>query len=40
MKKNYYDILGLTDEERKLQGEDFKKVLKKKVESSIYQISS
>jgi molecular chaperone DnaJ len=30
MKKNYYDILGLTDEERKLQGEDFKKVLKKK----------
>lgn len=30
MKKNYYDILGLTDKERKLQGEDFKKVLKKK----------
>lgn len=30
MKKKYYDILGLTDEERKLQGEDFKKVLKKK----------
>lgn len=30
MKKNYYDILGITDEEKKLQGEDFNKILKKK----------
>ena len=30
MKKNYYDVLGITDEERKLQGEEFEKILKKK----------
>ena len=30
MKKNYYDILGITDEEKKLQGEEFEKILKKK----------
>lgn len=30
MKKNYYDILGITDEEKKLQGDEFEKVLKKK----------
>jgi molecular chaperone DnaJ len=30
MKKNYYDILGITDEEKKLQGEEFNKVLKTK----------
>lgn len=28
--KDYYDILGLTDNERKLQGKDFEKVLKKR----------
>lgn len=28
--KDYYKILGITDEEKKLQGEDFEKVLKKK----------
>ena len=28
--KDYYDILGLTDNERKLQGKDFDKVLKKR----------
>ena len=28
--KSYYDILGLTDDERKLQGKDFEKALKKK----------
>jgi molecular chaperone DnaJ len=32
-KKNYYDILGITDEEKKLQGEEFEKVLKKKYRS-------
>ena len=30
MGKDYYKILGITDEERKLKGEEFKKVLKKK----------
>ena len=30
MKKNYYDILGITEEEKKLQGDEFEKVLKKK----------
>lgn len=30
MEKDYYKILGITDEERKLQGDEFKKVLKKK----------
>ena len=30
MKKNYYDILGITDEEKKLQGEEFEKILKNK----------
>lgn len=30
MKKNYYDILGISDEEKKLQGDEFLKVLKKK----------
>ena len=29
-KKNYYEILGVSDSERKLQGEDFAKSLKKK----------
>ena len=29
-KKDYYKILGITDEEKKLQGDDFEKVLKKK----------
>lgn len=29
-RKDYYKILGITDEEKKLQGEDFNKVLKKK----------
>ena len=33
MKKNYYDILGITDEERKLQGEEFNKIAKKKFRS-------
>lgn len=28
MSKNYYEILGLTDEERKLQGEEFEKIAK------------
>ena len=32
-KKNYYDILGITDEEKKLKGEEFEKVLKKKYRS-------
>lgn len=27
---NYYDILGITEDEKKLQGKDFEKVLKKK----------
>lgn len=31
--KDYYDILGLTDNERKLQGKDFEKVLKKRYRS-------
>ena len=30
MKKDYYKILGITDEEKKLQGDEFEKVLKKK----------
>ena len=30
MKKNYYDILGITDEEKKLHGEEFNKIAKKK----------
>ena len=30
MNKNYYDILGITDEEKKLQGAEFEKILKKK----------
>ena len=30
MRKNYYDILGITDEEKKLQGAEFEKILKKK----------
>ena len=29
-KKDYYSILGITEEEKKLQGDEFKKVLKKK----------
>ena len=29
-KKNYYDILGITDEEKKLSGSEFEKVLKSK----------
>lgn len=29
-KKDYYNILGITEEEKKLQGDEFKKVLKKK----------
>lgn len=29
-KKNYYDILGITDDEKKLKGEEFEKILKKK----------
>lgn len=33
MKKNYYDILGITDEEKKLQGEEFQKIAKKKYRS-------
>ena len=28
--KDYYKILGITDEEKKLQGTDFEKVVKKK----------
>jgi hypothetical protein len=31
MRKNYYDILGITDEEKKLHGEEFNKIVKKKV---------
>ena len=31
--KDYYNILGLTDNERKLQGKDFEKVLKKRYRS-------
>ena len=30
MKKNYYNILGITDEEKKLHGEEFNKIAKKK----------
>ena len=30
MKKDYYKILGITDEEKKLKGEEFNKILKKK----------
>ena len=30
MEKDYYKILGITDEEKKLQGDEFKKVVKKK----------
>lgn len=30
MRKNYYDILGITDEEKKLHGEEFSKIAKKK----------
>ena len=30
MKENYYDILGITEDEKKLQGKDFNDVLKKK----------
>ena len=30
MNKNYYDILGITDEEKKLQGAEFEKILKSK----------
>ena len=30
MKKDYYKILGITDEEKKLQGDDFVKVIKPK----------
>lgn len=30
MRKDYYNILGITDEEKKLKGEEFKKVLKAK----------
>lgn len=30
MRKDYYAILGITDEEKKLQGEEFNKVVKKK----------
>lgn len=30
MRKNYYDILGITDEEKKLHGEEFNKIVKKK----------
>jgi DnaJ-class molecular chaperone len=33
MEENLYDIIGLTQEERKLKGEDFKKILKKKYKS-------
>lgn len=32
-KKDYYSILGLTEDEKKLQGEEFNKVLKKKYRS-------
>jgi hypothetical protein len=32
MKKNYYDILGITDEEKKLHGEEFNKIVKKSLE--------
>ena len=31
--KDYYNILGITDEEKKLNGEEFEKVLKKKYRS-------
>ena len=31
MEENLYDIIGLTQEERKLKGEDFKKILKKEI---------
>lgn len=30
MSKNYYEILGITDDEKKLQGEEFEKILKQK----------
>ena len=30
MNKNYYDILGITDEEKKLKGEEFEKIAKAK----------
>ena len=30
MKKDYYSILGITEDEKKLKGEEFEKVLKKK----------
>ena len=30
MKKNYYDILGITDDEKKLSGDEFNKILKTK----------
>ena len=29
-RKDYYNILGVTDEEKKLQGDDFVKVIKPK----------
>ena len=28
--KNYYDILGITEEEKKLQGKEFEEVLSRK----------
>ena len=30
MDKNYYDILGITEDEKKLQGSEFNDILKKK----------
>lgn len=33
MDKNYYEILGISDEEKKLKGDDFQKIVKKKYRS-------
>jgi len=30
MNKNYYDILGVTEDEKKLRGDEFNSLLKKK----------